>query len=110
MFVMSLNKKNILLILTLGLILTLAFINSSKSYLIGLPMHIYSLLPLGYWFGVLLLYSYNSIFIFLLFHAKHLRMGIVLQLFAVFLYFEINMLANKYINFNIDFSTFLKTW
>lgn len=110
MFAMSPNKKNVLLILTLGLILTVAFVNSSKSYLIGLPMHIYSLLPLGYWFGVLLLYFYNTIFIFLLFYAKYFKMGIVLQLFIVFLYLGINMLANKYINFNIDFPAFLKTW
>lgn len=98
--------KLIFLSLFIGAILTIFLLNCSSSYLVGFPFFIYSLFPMGKLLGIIELYLFTTIFIFLLFWVKKFRIKYIFLALIVISFFILNMIASKFTSLDVDF-TFL---
>lgn len=97
-------KKCIYLFFFLGAVSTVILFNTSNSFFTGVPIYIYSLLPLGFMFAIILLYSYITFFIFLIYWVRKFRMKYFYQFLIVVLFFLLNIIAEQYTWVNVDFS------
>ena len=91
--------KRMLLKLLLGLLLTTGMLNCSSSYLVGVPVFVYSKLPLGSLFLILETFSYITFFVFLVFWVNTFRQKYIYWLALVILFLLLNIIATRGTNF-----------
>ena len=94
-------KKIIFLGLFLGIVLTGLILNSPHSYINGVPVLIYSLLPLGMLFLIVEAYLYVNLFVFLSLWVGKFKRKYAYWVLLVAVYFSLNMLAAKFTNLEL---------
>lgn len=107
------NGNNMKYFYTVSMVIILTicvYVFVDDDFVFGLPAYIYTLLPYGEWFLLLLMGSYFILFLTLIIFMVEKRYNYIFVILICLLFFTLNAIAAQYVNigvsvFDIDFSS-----
>ena len=98
----KINKKSICIGLVISVVTTICLLNCSNSLFVGIPIFIYSLLPVGLVFLVLETYVLSFLLFLLVWRVSAFKRRYVFYILIIIIFFGLNILATEFTDFELD--------